>query len=509
MIEFIKKHLEDRSKSFKKNRWIDLPLTTQSLLGSDACMIFNNLTSAADTLHSALEIGAWYLCHTGLQDQGVELYKKILDIHYSDSTSIPPENVCLPYLQFMMFGNPDIQTNEKLFQEHTKWATRLYKSKSIYLHYPNTLSKTRRIKVGYTCNFVTNSVSTVLLMPLLKAHNSDRVEVFMYSDEPSQDHNNPLYKGIENWRDTHNLNTDSFCELLRKDEIDILIELNGLIAGNRYHVIARHPVPIQVAWYNYPCTTGIPGMDYTLTGEEIDIKHLQKFYSEIIYQKQGCLHAMPFPDFYPPISPPPFEKNGFITFGSFGQAHKVNIDQIRTWCEVLKRVPDSKFFMKAGMLDQPTRAAWVNHFTSNGIDKSRLILEGNSDYSELLKSYSRVDIALDTFPYNAGTTSVEALIQGVPVISQIADRYSSQIARINQGSAGHPELIAFSREGFILKAVALANDTSRLANYRNTLRSDFLNSKRCNVKQYMYELEDAYQNLWFKYLYEKENVDEN
>ena len=88
----------------------------------------------------------------------------------------------------------------------------------------------------------------------------------------------------------------------------------------------------------------------------------------------------------------------------------------------------------------------------------------------------------------------------MPVISQIADRYSSQIAKISQETSNHPELIAHSREGYIYKAVALANDPDRLNTYRNTLRSDFAKSNRCNVKKFITELEDAYEDMWFKFI---------
>src|SRR5438046_780185 len=121
------------------------------------------------------------------------------------------------------------------------------------------------------------------------------------------------------------------------------MELNGHLLTNRYHEITRHPAPVQVAWYNYANTTGVEGMDYTLTSEDIHIDHLQPYYSETIIRKSGSSHAIPVGDHFPPVSSSPFEKNGYITFCSFGQAHKVCRQQILLWCEVLKRIPNSKF----------------------------------------------------------------------------------------------------------------------------------------------------------------------
>lgn len=268
--------------------------------------------------------------------------------------------------------------------------------------------------------------------------------------------------------------------------------------------MVRKIAPIQVNYYNYASTCGIPGIDYILVGEGFDIDHLAPYYSEKIFHKRGLYFATPVAAHFPPVSPSPFLKNGYITFGSFGQAHKVSREQIDLWCQVLKRVPNSRFYMKASALDCPIAlSVFAKHFADTGIEMSRITLEGASDYATLLASYSKVDIALDTYPFGGGTTTAEASIQGVPVISLIGERFCSKHGWITLHPIGHDELLSYSRGEFINKAAALAADRERLLQYRHTLREDFVHSPRGDMERFIRELEDAYFTMWERYLAEQ------
>lgn len=470
---------------------------THTLLGKKA---YQHLISIAlnKPYRNAMYEMAVFLCNAGLPDKGIAMHAALLNDY--KFTETPPEVQIVTYLQMLLFGSPDKQTHEHIYKEHVRWSKRFISGEAYKTH-ANSLSLDRRLRIGYTCHFITCSTSKTLLQPLLRAHHRDRVEVFMYSDEKPHTVTDTIRNTVEHWRDTHGMNADEFCELVRKDQIDILLELNGHGVSHRYHEITRHPVPVQIAWYNYACTTGIQGIDYTLVSEDYEIDHLQLYYSETIFSKSGGSFAVPVGNHFPPVSTSPFEKNGHITFCSFGQAIKVSRQQILLWCEVLKRIPNSKFFMKAQVLAEPAnRAAFIHHFKDGGIDESRLIMEGNSDYATLLRCYERADIALDTYPHNAGTTSIESMMQGVPVISLIGDRYSSQNARSTVGAAGHPEFLAKSPQEFIEKAVALANDKAQLKRYRQNLRDDYKRSPRADVDSFMTELEDAFFEMWKRYV---------
>lgn len=463
----------------------------RSLVGDVA---FNHYLELLKELDVGVYSAAHFLCHCGLQDVAIILYESVIL-----SGSLVPENAIQQYLQMLMFGDPDINTPEKTLNAHVALSSR-FANNPLYDAWGNSLESGRRLRIGYTCHFVANSVSSQMLQPLLKAHNRDRVEVFMYSDDTG-----PVAEDVramaDYWRDTAMMSAERFCSLVRADGIDILLELNGQMARHRYHEIARHPAPVQVAWYNYPNTTGVVGFDYTLVGTDIDIRHLQEWYSEEIFTKRGTSFVVPLRDNLPAVPEPPNKKNGYITFGHFGQAHKVTRNQVLFWCEVLKRVPGSKFFMKAAVLDySENRSAFVKHFSAGGIGDDRLILEGQSPYDELLKCYERVDIALDTYPYNGGATTIEALLQGVPVLSLVGDTYASQIACAITGTSGHPELQFRKPEALISYAVWLASNPVFLEHYRKTLREDYRLSPRNDMKRFINELEDAYFEMWGRYV---------
>ena len=280
-----------------------------------------------------------------------------------------------------------------------------------------------------------------------------------------------------------------------------MLELNGHIIINRYLTIARKPAPIQISYYNIATTTGMSTIDYLIMGDEMSLDETAAFYTESIYKIKGVSGIIKFPEDFPEVSlEPPCLKNKFITFGSFGGAQKVNKDVIKLWSKVLKRLPDAKFYMKAGVLTfEDYVKSYKELFQSEGIDLNRIHFEGFSEHHEMLKCYSQVDIALDTFPHCGGTTTMEATWQGVPTLSLYGKRQAMQHGKTILECMGHPELVAYSEEEFIKKAVNLASDRNQLIKYRQCLREDFRHSPRSDPKTFATNLEDAYYAMWANY----------
>jgi len=469
----------------------------QSLLGREGYQRLVDLTEISRDEKEALLEAALFLADVGLPDHAEKAFKAYLSLE-------PNSPLVHQYLQLLMYTSPERYDNQYLYDAHVKHGDSL-KSGTQYKDYSNPLTHDRRLKIGYTCHFVTNSTSSTLLLPILKAHNRERVEIFMYSDQDPEQTSDEVRKLADHWYDTHGLNDDEYCEQIRKDNIDVLLELNGHCYENRYRAITRKPAPVQVSYYNYASTCGVPGIDYFLTGEELKIDYLQPYFSEKIFNKKGVVIATPVSAHFPAVNPPPVLKKGYITFGSFGQAHKISREQIQLWCEVLKQIPDSRFYMKAGALDCPVkRSIFRNHFSASGIDMNRIKLEGSSDYQTLLNCYAEIDIALDSYPFGAGTTTIEGVIQGVPTISLFEEnRLATWNCVANLHNIGHDELIGHSKAEFIKKAVELANDHERLSHYRHTLREDLLKSPRGNMPRFISELEDAYFDMWKNYINER------
>lgn len=390
-------------------------------------------------------------------------------------------------------------------EQYMKEKARLYydlflSSIQPYKTYCTTLSPNKKLNIGYLCHFFHNSVSQSTLIPVLKNHDRQRVKIFCYSDADVKEVPEQIMQVADVWRNTKEMTDSDLAELVRQDQIDILLELNGHCIINRYGVMAKKPAPILASYYNYCATTGIPTIDYNIIGGEVNLDESKQHYSESIYFLKGVGGSAKFANDFPECAPPPYLKNRFITFGSFGAAHKVNYDVISLWCDVLKRVPNSKFYMKASVLTHRNYLSiYKKLFADNGIYSDRLHLEGFSDHREMLRRYGQVDIALDTYPHAAGTTTMEALWQGVPVITLAGKSYVKQNGKAILTSINHSELIATSREEYITKAAELAGDPDRLIAYRKNLRRDFRKSPRGNPAGLAKKFDDAYHDMWARY----------
>lgn len=434
---------------------------------------------------------ATFLLNGGYPELGLVYHEHSLQL------SLLPSTYSL-YLQCLMLS-PSC-TEEQMFKAASKYDELFLSHIQKKTNHQNELTVNRKLRIGYICHFFHNSVSKSQLMPFLNAHHRDRVSVFCYSDaEPAEV---PDYiKNIPDvWRDTKKLDDEALAQLIQEDKIDILIELNGHIIVNRYLTIARKPAPIQVSFYNIATTTGISTIDYVLVAEEIKLKKPEA-YTERVYYFNGVGGVVKFANDFPGVAKePPCLTNGYVTFGSFGAAQKVNREVIKLWCKVLKKVPNSRFYMKAGVLTyEDYLKSYQLQFAQEGIDLCRVIFEGFSPHLEMLECYSKVDIALDTFPHGAGTTTMEATWQGVPVLSLYGDRHCMQHGKVILESVGHPEFIAYTEDEFINNAAALAANPDRLIQYRKNLREDFKKSRRADLDAFAKSLEDAYFGMWEKY----------
>ncbi len=240
-------------------------------------------------------------------------------------------------------------------------------------------------------------------------------------------------------------------------------------------------------------------MDYRFTDNVADPPGLtDAYYTEkLIRLPEGflCYHpSVGCPD----ISPPPCLENGYITFGSFNNRAKINSKTIALWSDLLSRVPDSRLILKSSLAsDRDARQQLLSLFVQNGIEASRIeILSRLPAFSEHLKQYQRVDIALDTFPYNGTTTTCEALWMGVPVITLAGNTHASRVGASILSRLGLSEWIVASIDDYLNISETLANDIDNLKRLRRTLREKFQNSPLMNEKRFLAKLETAYRRMW-------------
>ncbi len=354
----------------------------------------------------------------------------------------------------------------------------------------------RRLRVGYfSPDFRSHSVS-YFFEALLDAHDRSRVEVICYAEvRKPDDVTARLRAGADGWRSTIGVGDDDLADMVRRDRIDIFVDLAGHTQGNRLGAFARCPAPVQIAWLGYPNTTGLDAIGYRLTDDIADPDGAGRVHSEtLIRLPRGFLCYRP-PDDAPAVAAAAARP---ITFGSFNNLSKVRPNVIAVWAQILNRVPDARLLVKSAQLANAERARYLRDaFVAHGVEGSRIETTGQIESkSGHLDAYRRLDIALDPFPYNGTTTTFEALWMGVPVITLAGDRHAARVGASILRRLGLDDYVVNDEQAYVDAAVALAGDASRRADLRGTLRETLAASPLCDAAGFARDVEAAYRRVW-------------
>jgi len=222
-------------------------------------------------------------------------------------------------------------------------------------------------------------------------------------------------------------------------------------------------------------------------------------YCERIVRVPGCYLTFEVTYPVPEVVPPPSQSGGIFTFGSLCSLYKITPRVIELWIAILQRCPNTRLLLRNSGLRTAANRDWLRErFVQRGIAPDRLELEGPAEHFEFLRTYDRIDLALDTFPYNGGTTTSEALWQGVPVVATHGDRWTSRVSSSLLTSAGLSEFIAPDADGYVGLAVATATDHAarhRLAQLRPALRDHLRQSRLCDADSFSRRMEEIYQAI--------------
>jgi predicted O-linked N-acetylglucosamine transferase (SPINDLY family) len=282
------------------------------------------------------------------------------------------------------------------------------------------------------------------------------------------------------WRPVVGFSHEELAEQIRRDEVDILVDLIGHV-GKRLMVFARRPAPLQVTWLGYVGTTGLTAMDFLLadryhvpSGEE------GNYVEQILRMPNGYACYGP-PTEAPAVGPLPALAVGHVTLGCFNNPAKFSPSTLDVWAEILRGVPGSRLLLRYGGLDQPhLQARLRGQFAERGVMPERILLEGWSPHRELLNGYNRVDLALDTQPYSGGLTTCEALWMGVPVVTFPGETFAGRHSVSYLTNAGYPQFIATDAAEFVRLAVGWANRLDELASLRAEMRPRVSRSPLCD-----------------------------
>ena len=402
------------------------------------------------------------------------------------------------FLSFLHL-DPDLAPDEQIaFRKrvHRRFSDPLARAAAPHANVPDP---DRRLRLGYVDNrMLYRSTHSTNLLPTIEAHDPKEVELYFYTNLPeamADDMTGRYRATAAGFRHTGGLSDEEVADLVRADGIDILIDVSSHLTGTRTGVFARKPAPIQVTMMQVG-SSGLAAMDYAVADDILLPAARPSFFTEEIIRLPVGFLFEPVSDLTPPLSPhrahrPP-------TFGSLNQLSKIDEPVLALWARVLARVPGSRLLMKAAGLASPAvRRRIGRFFEERGIAPGRLDLRAwTGGYSAHLATFEEIDVVLDCFPYPGMTTSLEALLMGVPVVTLAGDRFVARIGEAILKAVGHPEWIAEDADGYVAVAASLAGDPERLARLKGCLRDEVMASPLGDPRIFTRGLEAAFRDAW-------------
>lgn len=358
----------------------------------------------------------------------------------------------------------------------------------------------RPLKIGLVSADFREHPVAYFLDSVLAAVDPRQLDLYAYDNERPEDSWTARFKTlIPHWRNIAGQADATVAAQIAADGIDILVDLAGHTAGHRLPLFARRAAPIQVSWLGYFGTTGVAAMDYLLADPWCVPAGEENQYTEQVRRlPETRLCFTPPPAV--PIGPLPSLGSGQLTFGCFNNFNKLNDRVLATWAQLLGRLPKARLFLKNSRADHaPTRNALLQRMARHGIDPNRVRFEGSSPREEYLRAYNQVDICLDPFPYPGGTTTVESLWMGVPVLTLTG---SGMLARQGESllhNAGLPDWVAATEDAYVAQAVRLSSDPWPLMELRKHLRSRLSASPVLDAPRFARHLETALRDMWSEY----------
>ncbi len=335
---------------------------------------------------------------------------------------------------------------------------------------------------------------------LVNHHDRRRFQVHLFSDAPPDSIKHGYRKhDSDNYHDISGLSNEEAARLISNSGIDLLVDLNGYSKLSRLPLIALKPAPLIVAWFNMYATSGMACYDYLVGDDEVITRDEEKFYCEKVVRVAGSYLTFEVGYPVPPVVPPPCLAKGAITFGCLAPQYKITGAAIQVWCRILSDVPGSVLLLRNTALASQGNLSFVlSLFEKYNVSPERLILRGPAPHYRFLQTYDEIDLALDTFPYNGGTTTTEAIWQGVPVVTYWGDRWVSRTSASLLRAANLDQFVGNSLEDYVWLAGRLGNASetpARLAELRCNMRSSLRDSAVCDTTAFTRNMEQLYTQM--------------
>lgn len=389
------------------------------------------------------------------------------------------------YLMTLLFL--DKLSPEFILEEHYK-VNNFFTPKT----YDKQIDLNQKIHIGFLSPDLYAHAVAYFIEPVLKHLNQNKFTISVYNISLKSDEiTKQLKQAPVQWFDVQDLSDEQIATKIRNDNVDILFDLAGHSSHTRLNILAQKPAPIITSWLGYLATTGLQTVDFRLVDNVTDpVGQTEKHHSEQLIRIDGCQWCYTPQKNTPEIKEHSYHQKGYITFGSFNQCAKLSDTCLHTWAKLLQQVPNSHFFF-AGIEQGLAQERIETIFEEYDIDATRYHFQGRVNWTDYFNSYNQVDIALDSYPYTGATTTFDALIMGVPVITLAGEKSISRSAMSILTSLNHLEWVAHTPDEYINIAISLANQLQAEPNHKQRLRQEFLTSDLVNGKIFAKNFEDT------------------
>ncbi len=363
--------------------------------------------------------------------------------------------------------------------------------------YGQAFDPDRAVHVGFLSQDLRGHSVSFFLMPLLASRDRERLRVTLYSAARQVDARSEALRSLaDGWVDVSRLADEAIAQRVHADRVDVLIDLGGHTQGSRLRAMRVRPAPVQATYLGYPATTGMRSIDARIVDSITDPPGAEAWCVERLARLDPCFLCYGPPEDAPGVAMRP--AGGPIVFGHFGTPTKVGPGVCAAWARVLAGVPGSRLAFKAAGGGEDAGARVVRErLVEAGVEASRIdLLPYAPTRREHLAMYARVDVGLDTFPYAGTTTTCEAMLMGVPVVTLEGTTHAARVGSSLLRCVGLGELVATSVDGYVSIAAALAGDADRRRALREGLRGRLLGSALCDGPGFARRFEALVRGLW-------------
>lgn len=427
---------------------------------------------------------------TGDADRALALYRQLVS---------GPESERLRSSAAMSSLYSDTLTPQQVAELHRELCAPLATGARPRESFANPRTVDRPLRVGLvTADLHHQHPVNIFMQPLLARWNHERFPLTIYFCGVSQDDQTALARARSDlWREVTHFNGARLARQVEDDGIDILFDLAGHTGQQRAALFARRMAPVQVSFLGYPGSTGVPNIDWMLGDPVVTPPEADALCSERVWRLPHTVFC------YAPEAEIPVPRLGAeaarrpLTFGSFNNVAKLTPHTVQLWARVLQAVPEARLLLKApSFRDALTQQRYLGLFAQHGVDAQRLLFRCPSPLHEMMAEYGEVDIGLDPVPYNGGTTTMQAMWQGVPVVVKAGGHFVSRMGASFMTAAGLQDWVATDDDSYVAIAVRMAADRRALLRLKRALRERLRALPAWDIDTYAADFNHALEGMW-------------